>query len=109
MMSIGSGTLKPSLVIRIAVCTRGICPSGNSQSTAGPATWTTLPVTTPTVASAIRFRLLRGGGAADDFDNFLRNAGLADAVHIQRELVDHLAGVGGGRLHGGHARGVLRG
>src|ERR1035441_4584182 len=25
----------------------GICPSGNSQSTAGPATWTTLPTTTP--------------------------------------------------------------
>src|SRR5438309_11362824 len=96
MMSIGSGTVKPSLVMRIAMCTRGICPSGNSQSTAGPATWTTLPVTTPTVANAIRF-LLRSGGAADHFDNFLGDTRLADAVHIQRQLVDHFAGVGRGR------------
>ena len=39
----GSGTLNPSLVMRIAVRMTGICPSGNSMSTAGPATWITFP------------------------------------------------------------------
>src|SRR4051812_21664295 len=108
MMSIGSGTSKPSLVMRMAMCTSGICPSGNSQSTAGPATWTTLPVTTPIVDVAIRFDLLRGGGAADYFDNFLGDARLADAVHKQGQLVDHFTGVRGGCVHGRHARGMLR-
>ena len=42
---IGSGTVKPSLVMRIAVRITGICPSGNSTSTAGPATWITFPIT----------------------------------------------------------------
>ena len=31
MMSMGSGTLNPSLVMRIAVRMTGICPSGNSH------------------------------------------------------------------------------
>jgi hypothetical protein len=35
MMLMGSGTVKPSLVMRIAVRITGIWPSGNSTSTAG--------------------------------------------------------------------------
>jgi len=37
--------------------------------------------------------LVEGGGAAYDFDDFARDAGLPHAIHIQRQLVDHFAGV----------------
>ena len=67
------------------------------------------PITTPIVDVAIDIPLLRGGRAADHFDNFLGDAGLAHAVHVQRQLVDHVAGVGSGRVHRGHARGMLGG
>jgi len=53
MISMGLGTSKPSLVMRMAVWTSGIKPSGNSQSTAGPATCTTLPMTAAVVDVAI--------------------------------------------------------
>src|ERR1700722_15640985 len=120
MMSMGSGTLKPSLVTRMAVWTRGMWPSGNSQSTAGPDTWTTLPNTTSTLVVAIRFLfyseaqamgprhcLLGDCGATYHFDDFFGDAGLAHAIHIQSQGIDDVAGVGGGRVHRGHARGVL--
>src|SRR6516164_5920928 len=107
MMSIGSGVSKPSLVIRIAVKMSGICPSGNSQSTAGPATWTTLPTTTPLEVDIIS--LFGRGCAADHFDNFLGDTALPHAVHVEREAVDHIGGVGTCRIHGGHARRMLAG
>src|SRR5579862_7937919 len=117
----GSGTLNPSLVMRIAVRMTGICPSGNSTSTAGPATWITFPnVITilfwPGVpgscTEAKTFSPERGLAqsrrAADDFNNLARDAGLPHTVHIQRELVDHFVRVGRRRVHRRHARGQLR-
>src|SRR5215467_1091853 len=101
MMSMGVGTSKPSLTMLIAVCTSGICPSGNSQSTAGPATWTTLPVTTPLLVAIIS--LLRRGRAAHHFDDLFGDARLAHAVHVQSQPLDHVGRVGSGRVHRGHA------
>jgi hypothetical protein len=46
--------------------------------------------------------------AGDDFHDLLGDLGLARAVHLEREVVDDLAGVLGGVAHGGHARAVLR-
>src|ERR1039458_2030485 len=108
MMSMAVGTLKPSLVTRMAVYIKGMCPSGNSQSTAGPETWTTLPISNALVV-AISLISLRGGGAADDFDDLFGDAGLPHAVHVESQPLDHVAGVGGGRIHGGHAGGMLGG
>src|ERR1035438_1416821 len=107
MISMGLGTVNPSLVTRIAVYTSGICPSGNSQSTAGPDTWTTLPITTWLVVAISILDLLRGGRAAHHFDDFLGNAGLAHAVHVQGKLLDHVTGVGSSRFHGCHAGGMF--
>src|SRR5919199_46075 len=45
--------------------------------------------------------------AGHDFHDLLRDLGLACAVHLEREVVDDLAGVLGGVAHGGHARAVL--
>src|SRR3954451_21045191 len=106
MISIGVGMSKPSLMMRIAVCTRGIWPSGNSQSTAGPDTTTTLPVTTSVVTI---MSLLRRRRAAYHFDDFLGDAGLAYTVHIQSELIDHFRRVGGGGIHRCHTRRVFTG
>src|SRR5262249_19194776 len=94
----------------------GIWPSGNSTSTAGPATWITLPSVMMFLLAGLSPRcrlkpapqLLQSGGAADDLDNLAGDAGLADAVHIQRQPVDHIRGVVGGRIHRRHARGMLR-
>ena len=44
-----------------------------------------------------------------DFDNFFRDLGLARAIHHQSQRIDHIAGIASGRIHGGHACGVLGG
>src|ERR1019366_5574114 len=56
-----------------------------------------------------KISLLGRGGAADHFDDFLGDAALPHAVHVEREPVDHDGGVGTGRIHGGHAGGMLAG
>src|ERR1039457_3074768 len=56
-----------------------------------------------------KISLLGRGGAADHFDDFLGDAALPHAVHVEREPVDHVGGVGAGRIHGGHAGGMLAG
>src|ERR1035437_57657 len=53
--------------------------------------------------------LLGRGRAADHFDDFLGDTALPHAVHVEREPLNHVARVGAGRIHGGHARGVLAG
>src|SRR5579871_783003 len=105
--SISIGVVKPSLVMCTAVLMTGMRCSGNWMSTAGPATWITLPSTVVDVVAI--FQLLQSGGAAHDFDDFPGNTGLADAIHVQRQRIDHLGCVGAGRLHGSHAGGVLGG
>src|SRR5262249_22267376 len=51
----------------------------------------------------------RRSRSANDFDQFLGNARLANLVHVQRELLNELRSVLRGRFHGHHARGVLGG
>lgn len=52
--------------------------------------------------------LLQRRGTGDDLDQFARNHRLSRAVERQRQLVDHLAGVLAGIVHGAHARRLLR-
>src|SRR3954471_9068523 len=62
------------------------------------------------VSSAIVSSLCRSLerlGARDDLDQFLGDLGLARAVVERRLLLDHVAGVAGGVVHGAHARALL--
>ena len=47
-------------------------------------------------------------GARNDFDEFLGDLRLALAVVSDRQLVDHVAGIARGVVHGAHARALLR-
>ena len=53
--------------------------------------------------------LLRCRCAAHNFNDLFRNLCLAGAVHGQRERINHVRSVAGGRIHRRHARGVLGG
>jgi hypothetical protein len=53
--------------------------------------------------------LLGGGGTSDNLDQLAGNDGLASAVEQNLELVDHLAGVLGGVVHGVATSGLLAG
>src|SRR5215469_4878957 len=46
-------------------------------------------------------------GTGDDLDQLLGDGGLARTVVVEGKPVDHLAGVAGGVVHGGHARPLL--
>jgi hypothetical protein len=53
--------------------------------------------------------LLGSGGTGDNLDQLAGNDGLASAVEQNLELVDHLAGVLGGVVHGVATGGLLAG
>src|SRR5579872_1682838 len=81
----------------------GRSPS-NCTSTTAPCTW----VTRPTMLLAISLLPLSDGfSAGNDFDEFLGDIGLARAVVVERQALDHVAGVARGAVHGGHARTML--
>src|SRR5262249_11509914 len=78
-------------------------------STTAPITWRTRPITFVAIVPVPSPRLLYDSisqrlGAGDDLDQLLGDHGLARAVHAQGQLVDHLAGIAGGAVHGAHAR-----
>jgi len=50
---------------------------------------------------------LDGLGAGDDFDQLSGDLGLAGAVVVEGQLVDHIAGVARGAVHRRHARALL--
>ena len=52
---------------------------------------------------------LHRGGAADDLDDLFRDLRLAGAVHDERQGIDHVSRIVGGRIHGGHAGRMLGG
>lgn len=58
----------------------------------------------PTGVSGLAFE---GFGAADDFEDFFGDRGLAHAVCLQRQQLNHLACVVGCAGHCRHARAVL--
>src|SRR6185437_14733123 len=83
----------------------GSSPS-NCTSITAPITW----VTRPTMLLAITVLPLSNGfGAGDDLDEFLGDVRLACAVIVQRQALDHVAGVACRVVHGRHARAVLAG
>lgn len=59
--------------------------------------------------STAKHLALEGGGSGDNLDELGGDSGLAGSVVLQVELVQHLAGVLGGVLHGAHAGGLLGG
>src|SRR5438034_1239845 len=75
----------------------GTLPS-NSTSTTGPMIW----MTRPTFSAAMNSFLCSGPG--DHFYDLLRDRGLTDLVHVEREPVDHLPRIVGGGVHGRPAR-----
>src|SRR5262245_39759236 len=96
-------SLMAGLVIRSALKMGGRAPSENSTSTTGPITC----VMRPTLGMLrLSFQRLC---ARDDLHQLLGDGRLAYAVHHQREPADHVGGVSGGVVHGGHAGAVLAG
>src|SRR5437588_10416164 len=106
----------------------GIEASANCTSTAGPAILITCPTfcgikissqfvvsfwllafSDMVLLSVLGPRYLLRCCSANNLDNFHRNLRLADPVHGQRERVDHVSCVVGGRVHGGHSGGMLGG
>src|ERR1043165_6698169 len=98
--------------------------SSNSTSTTGPITCTTRP--TFSVAMYLflatrRAAAQRRGASSPCYvlrslrprsrhhlDDLLRDRRLPHLVHVEREPVDHVTRVARGRVHGRHARAVLR-
>src|ERR1700722_9414294 len=71
-------------------------------------TLTARPCNEKSTSSGTVSPLLRGRSTYD-FDNFFGDLGLARSIHYQGQRVNHIARVVGGRIHGGHAGGVLGG
>src|ERR1700752_3501183 len=83
-------------------------PSGNSTSTTGPTTWTTLPLFIP----APGFEGTRSpslGLAAGDVEQLLRDVALAQLVVVERQVLDQAVRGVGRVLHRHHARALLAG
>src|ERR1700722_1647091 len=78
----------------------GICSRGNSTSMTAPMIWVILPS-----AILVMHFSSNGRGAADDLRKFLGDRSLAGLVVNELQVLDELAGVVGGGLHGHHARG----
>src|ERR1700757_3770706 len=102
-------TSRTSVRSAILVCSafwmNGRSPS-NCTSMTAPITW----VTRPTMLLAMSILPLSDGfGAGDDLDQFLGDVGLARAVVVQSQALDHVAGVARRIVHRGHARAVLAG
>src|SRR3712207_285622 len=75
---------------------------GNCTSTTAPRTWLMRPTLFFMVfCSSDRL------GTGDDLDQLLGDVGLSRAVVVERQLVDHLAGVARGVVHRRHARALL--
>src|SRR6185437_6288406 len=79
-----------------------------------PSNWTstTAPrtcVTRPTILLAIGPipRVSNGGfGAGDDLDQLFGDVGLARPIVVEREALNHVAGVARGAVHRGHLRAI---
>src|ERR1700722_12006090 len=79
---------------------------GNCTSTTAPSTCVTRPTTLLAMRkgpSSERF------GARNDLDQFSCDVGLAGAIVVQGQPLDHVASVTGRVVHRGHARAMLAG
>src|SRR5437870_3291241 len=96
--------LRPALSTCSALRIDGNSPSKWTSTTA-PMTW----VIVPTILEAMirSSPILQRLGPGDDLDQLLGDDGLARAIVVHRQPVDHIAGVAGGVVHRGHARALL--
>src|SRR5690606_16571081 len=97
----------PLLSVSRALRIAGRGPSKVTSTTA-PMTWLTRP-TEPVAATVLvaalaicRTSFLERLGARNDFDQFLGDLRLTLAVVLQRQTLDHLAGIAGRVVHGAH-------
>src|SRR4051794_12059869 len=97
-----TSVLSPFLVVS-AFSMFGSSP-GNCTSTTAPRTWAICP----TLFFIVRFPL-ESLGPGDDLDQLAGDVGLAGAVVVQRQPVDHVTGVARGIVHRGHLAGIEAG
>src|SRR5690348_7527350 len=76
-------------------------------STTAPITWVTVPMVFLAMFLGFPCGGLQRLGAGDDFDQLLGDDGLARAVVIEGQPIDHIAGIAGGVVHCRHARALL--
>src|SRR6267378_80092 len=78
-------------------------------STTAPVIWVIVPILLVAIGS-LSFDCAAAGldglGAGDDLDEFLGDGGLTRAVHLQGQVLDHVAGVARGAVHRRHLRAV---
>src|SRR5262245_34026659 len=86
----------------------GRCPS-NWTSTTAPVTWRIRPTLLLAIAFLHPWLSSKRLSAGDDFDEFLGDIGLPLAVVAQRQLIDHVARIARGAIHGAHARPLFGG
>src|SRR5919205_768711 len=106
-----STSVLPWLSVCSALRIAGSSPS-NFTSTTAPMTCVMVPILLVAVAmdfASLRALCLERLGAGDDLDQFLGDDRLAGAVVLQRQPIDHLAGVSRRVVHRRHARALLRG
>src|SRR5689334_21494179 len=85
---------------------KGSSPS-NCTSTTAPRTWVTRPTMLLAIGRCSSSPESDGFGAGDDLDQFLGDVRLPRAVVVERQPVDHVAGVARGVVHRAHARALL--
>src|ERR671934_1301382 len=83
--------------------------SGKTASMTTPWISSMRPVFCLLSVAAIGLRSHQRFGAGDNFHDLLGDLRLAGTVHLEREVLDDLAGVLRGVAHGGHARAQLGG
>src|SRR5580698_3829687 len=110
-----STSVRFSILVCSAFWMYGSSPS-NCTSTTAPITWVTRPtmllamVCIPSRSRGSKSRRSSDGfGAGDDLDQFLGDVRLARPVVVQRQALDHVAGVARGTVHRGHPRAVFSG
>src|SRR5687768_8036487 len=96
-----TSVLSPFFVVS-AFSMAGSSP-GNCTSTTAPRTC----AMRPTLFFICMRPLLDRLGAGDDLDQLTGDVRLARAVVVQRQLVDHVAGIARGIVHRGHPRAML--
>src|SRR3989442_833079 len=106
-----STSILPALSTWSALRMFGRSPS-HLMSTTAPMTWVIVPTLFFAMISVPwlpRSGPLKGFGAGNDLDQFLGDDGLARAVVVDRQAVDHLAGIARRAVHRRHACALLRG
>src|SRR5690349_3507480 len=98
----------PRFCVSSALRICGRCPS-NWTSTTAPVIWRIRPILLVAIAFLHPSLSSKRLGAGDDFDEFFGDVGLPLSIVAQRQLVDHIASITRGTVHGAHARALFGG